>query len=277
MQKKLIRKGKVKDLYDIGNGRLLFEFSDRVSCFDVILKDKIPFKGEVLCRMASFWFKKLDTPNNMIEIIRPNQMIVKKCEVVPIECVVRGYLYGSFYDRVKNGEVKLSVEPILAMKLPEVIFDPTTKFEKKDRVISKGEILSKGWMTEKEFDWIKQKSIELYKKMSDIANKAGFILADVKFEFGKDDDRIILIDSIGPDEFRLWSKETYSPGKSQDSFDKQIVRDWLIKQGYKEALDKAVKSGKNLPEPPKLPDNLIKETTNRYIYVFEKLTGEKFR
>jgi phosphoribosylaminoimidazole-succinocarboxamide synthase len=276
MQKKLIKRGKVKDIYDIGDGKLLFEFSDRISCFDVILKDKITSKGEVLCRMSSFWFKVLDFPNSMIEVIPPNRMIVKKCEVIPIECVARGYLYGSFYDRVKNGEIKLSVEPLLAMKLPEVIFDPTTKFEEKDRIISKEEILVKSWMTEEEFEWIKQKSIELYKKMSNIADKARFILADVKFEFGRDGDRIILVDSIGPDEFRLWSKETYSPGKTQEAFDKQVVRDWLIKEGYKESLDKASKSGKKLPEPPKLPDDLIKETTRRYIYVFEKMTGEKF-
>jgi phosphoribosylaminoimidazole-succinocarboxamide synthase len=276
MQKKLIKRGKVKDIYDIGDGKLLFEFSDRISCFDVILKDKITSKGEVLCRMSSFWFKVLDFPNSMIEVIPPNRMIVKKCEVIPIECVARGYLYGSFYDRVKNGEIKLSVEPLLAMKLPEVIFDPTTKFEEKDRIISKEEILVKSWMTEEEFEWIKQKSIELYKKMSNIADKARFILADVKFEFGRDGDRIILVDSIGPDEFRLWSKETYSPGKTQEAFDKQVVRDWLIKEGYKESLDKASKSGKKLPEPPKLPDDLIKETTRRYVYVFEKMTGEKF-
>lgn len=276
MKKILIRKGKVKDIYDIGNGKILLEFTDRISCFDVILKDKIPSKGEVLCRMATFWFKKLNFPNHMIETIQPNQMIVKKCEVIPIECVVRGYLYGSFYERVKKGEVKISAEPILAMKLPEVVFDPTTKFEEKDRSVSKEEVLANGWLTGKEFEWIKQKSIELYKKMSEIADKAGFILADVKFEFGKDGDKIILVDSIGPDEFRLWSKETYSPGKNQEAFDKQVVRDWLIKKGYKESLDKASKLGKKMPEPPKLPDELIKETTKRYIYVLEKLTGEKF-
>lgn len=274
--KKLIKKGKVKDIYDIGNNQILFEFSDRVSCFDVILKDKIPSKGEVLCRMAEFWFKKLGFPNNMVEIIPPNRMIVKKCEVVPVECVVRGYLYGSFYDRVKNGEVKLPFKLVLAMKLPEIFFDPTTKFEEKDRVVSKEEVVENGWLTEKEFEWVKQKSIELYKKMSEVADKSGFILADVKFEFGRDGDKIILVDSIGPDEFRLWSKKTYFPGKTQESFDKQVVRDWLIKEGYKKSLDEAVKSGKKLPEPPKLPGQLIKKTTRTYIYVFEKLTGEKF-
>lgn len=276
MEKTLIKKGKVKDIYDIGNGKLLFEYSDRISCFDVILNDTIPSKGEVLCRMGAFWFNTLGFPNHMIDIERPNKLIVKKCEVIPIECVVRGYLYGSFYERVKNGEVKIPIEPILASKLPEVIFDPTTKFEKKDRVISKEEVLAKKWLNEEEFELIKKNSIELYKNMSEIVDKAGFILADVKFEFGRDNDEIILVDSVGPDEFRLWQKETYSSGKVQKAFDKQVVRDWLIEQGYKKTLDEARKLGKEIPEPPKLPEDLIKETTRRYVYVFEKITGGEF-
>jgi phosphoribosylaminoimidazole-succinocarboxamide synthase len=276
MKKILIKRGKVKDIYDIGNGKLLFEFSDRISCFDVILPDKIPSKGEVLCRMAAFWFKILDFPNHMIKIILPNKLIVKKCEVIPIECVVRGYLYGSLYERLKKNEVKISCEPILAVKLPELFFDPTTKFEEKDRPISKDEILEKSWLTKEEFEMIKEKSFELYRKMFDIADKAGFILADVKFEFGRDNENIILVDSIGPDEFRLWSKESYCPGKTQEAYDKQIVRDWLIEVGYKERLEKARKLGEKIPKPPKLPKELIEETTKRYIYVFEKITEEKF-
>ncbi len=273
---KLIKKGKVKDIYDIGNGKLLFEYSDRISCFDVILNDTIPSKGEVLCRMGDFWFKTLDFPNHMIEIEKPNKMIVKKCEVIPMECVVRGYLYGSFYERVKNGEAKISGEPILAKKLPEIVFDPTTKFEKKDRVISKEEVLKKKWLTEEEFEWIKTESIELYKKMSEIVDKAGFILADVKFEFGRCDGKIVLVDSIGPDEFRMWPKESYAPGKVQYAYDKQVVRDWLIEQGYKKSLDEARKLGKELPEPPILSEEIMNEAKRRYIYVFEKITGEKF-
>lgn len=272
----LIKKGKVKDIYDISNGKLMFEYSDRISCFDVILKDKIPSKGEVLCRMGEFWFKTLDFPNHMIEIKRPNKMVVKKCEVIPMECVVRGYLYGSFYERVKRGEAKISGEPILAKKLPEIVFDPTTKFEKKDRIISKEEVLDKKWLTEEEFEWIKAKAVELYKKISEIVDKAGFILADVKFEFGRCDGKIVLVDSIGPDEFRMWPKESYAPGKVQQAYDKQVVRDWLIEQGYKKALDEARKAGKELPEPPRLSEEIMNEARRRYIYVFEKITGEKF-
>ncbi len=272
----LIKKGKVKDIYDFDENKLLFEYSDRISCFDVILKDEIPSKGEVLCRMGEFWFKTLDFPNHMIEVQRPNKMVVKKCEVIPIECVVRGYLYGSFYGRVKDGEVKLPVEPILASKLPEIFFDPTTKYEKKDRVITKEEVLGKGWLTEEEYEWLKAKAIELYKKMSEIVDKAGFILADVKFEFGRCDGKVVLVDSIGPDEFRLWPKDKYSPGKVQYAYDKQVVRDWLTEQGYKKALDGARKLGKEIPEPPKLSEEIMNEARRRYIHVFEKITGEKF-
>lgn len=274
---KLIKKGKVKDIYDLGDNKILFIFSNRVSAFDVILPSMIPFKGEILCRLSAFWFNFLDIPNHLLEIIRPNKLVVRKLNVIPIECVVRGYVYGSLYERIQKGEVKLLIST-LAAKLPEPFFDPTTKFEKKDRVITKEEIIAKKWLSEEEFEWIKQKSVEIYAKMLEKANKVGFILADVKFEFGKTEEgKILLADSIGPDEFRLWSKENYSPGKKQESFDKQPVRDWLIKVGYKNALDEARKMGKPLPKPPKLPEELIKEVSKKYIYVFEELTGEKFR
>ena len=273
----LIRKGKVKDIYDYGNGKLLFEFSNRVSAFDVILPSEIPKKGEVLCRLGEFFFKTLGVPNHMIEIIRPNRMVVKKLDLIPIECVVRGYLYGSLYERVKNGEVKLD-NAALASKLSEPMFDPTTKFEKKDRPITKEEIVNdKRWLTDEEYEWLKNKSIELYKNISQMANRAGLIVADIKFEFGKDGDgNMLLADSIGPDEFRMWDKTKYEVGKSQEAFDKQLVRDWLIAVGYKDALDKARKEGRAIPIPPLLSDEIIKKTTDTYIYVFEKLTGEKF-
>ena len=273
----LIRKGKVKDIYDYGNGKLLFEFSNRVSAFDVILPSEIPKKGEVLCRLGEFFFKTLGVPNHMIEIIRPNRMVVKKLDLIPIECVVRGYLYGSLYERMKNDEVNVGTA-VLASKLPEPIFDPTTKFEKKDRPITKDEVVNdKKWLTDDEYEWLKNKSVELYKKISGLADKSGFIVADIKFEFGKDDSGdILLADSIGPDEFRMWDKAKYEAGKSQEAFDKQLIRDWLIAAGYKDALDKSRKEGRDIPQPPLLSGDIIKKTSETYIYVFEKLTGEKF-
>jgi phosphoribosylaminoimidazole-succinocarboxamide synthase len=274
---RLLKKGKVKDIYDLGGGKLLFEFSNRVSAFDVPLPNEIPFKGEVLCRFSEFWFKTLNVPNHMIETIKPNKMVVKKLNLIPIECVVRGYLYGSLYERVSSGQVNLNIKT-LAEKLPEPYFDPTTKFEEKDRPITKEEILSKGWLNEEEYEWIKNKTIEIYNFMAKKADEEGFILADLKLEFGRNEKgEILLADSIGPDEFRLWVKDRYKPGEVQESFDKEPVRRWLIEANYKKLLDEARKAGKPIPEPPHLPSSLIEEVSRRYITAFEKLTGEKFR
>ena len=272
---KLLRRGKVKDIYDIGNDKLLFIFSDRISAFDVIIPSFIPNKGEILCKFSEFWFNALKIPNHMIKVIDKNKMVVKKLDMIPIECVVRGYLYGSLYERLTRGEVQLNIKPELASKLSNPIFDPTTKSMEKDLPISKNEILSRGLLNKKELSWIEEKSIELYNKMAKRCEDAGFIMADVKFEFGKDNN-ILLADSLGPDEFRLWPREKYSVGKIQESYDKQLVRDWLISIGFKKDLDEAVKKGYPLPKPPKLPEELISETTKRYISAFEKITGLKF-
>ncbi|MCP8317269.1 MAG: phosphoribosylaminoimidazolesuccinocarboxamide synthase, partial [archaeon] len=236
----------------------------------------IPYKGEILCKFSEFWFNTLKIPNHMIKVIDKNKMVVKKLSMIPIECVVRGYLYGSLYDRLMKGEVQLNIKPDLASKLSNPLFDPTTKSMDKDLPISKSEILSKGLLNIKELSWIEEKSIELYNKMAKRCEDAGFIMADVKFEFGKDDN-ILLADSLGPDEFRLWPKEKYSVGKIQESYDKQLVRDWLISIGFKKDLDEAVKKCYPLPKPPKLPDELISETTKRYISAFERITGLNFR
>lgn len=273
---RLLRRGKVKDIYEIGDS-LLFVFSDRVSAFDVILPSLIPHKGEILCRFSEFWFNRLSMPNHMIEVREKNKMVVKKLKMIPIECVVRGYVYGSFYERLLRGKGPLDIKSELAAKISEPIFDPTTKSMEKDLPISKSEILSKGLLKEEELSFIEKKSVELYKKMAKRCEEAGFIMADVKFEFGKDGDEIILADSIGPDEFRLWPKEKYALGKPQESYDKQLVRDWLISVGFKRELDEAIKKGRPLPEPPTLPDELIEETTRRYVSAFERITGLNFR
>lgn len=274
--RRLERRGKVKDVYDAGD-KLLFEFSNRVSAFDVILPSEIPHKGEVLCRLGEFFFRTLGVPNHFIAAERPNRMFVKKLDIIPVECVVRGYLYGSLFERAQSGEVSVP-DKTLAAKLPEPLFDPTTKFEAKDRPVTKDEALQKGWTSEQEYEWLKKKSIELYQKISAMGDEAGFIIADIKFEFGRDaQGNILLADSIGPDEFRMWPKNRYAPGKVQEAFDKQLVRDWLIQQGYKSALDEARKKGQSLPEPPLLSDEIIKKTSDTYVYVFETLTGERFR
>ena len=274
---KLLRKGKVKDVYEINQDKLLFHFTNRVSAFDVILPSIIPRKGEVLCRFAEFWFKKLGVNNHMIEIIDNNKMIVKKLDIIPIECVVRGYIYGSFYERIVKKEIELDSNMKLASKLSQPIFDPTTKFEEKDRPIEDTEIISNRWLNEKELRNIKKVSIDLYKQMSDIVSKVGFIMADIKLEFGKDKNgTIMLADSIGPDEFRLWVIDQYKEGHSQESYDKQLIRDWLTQIGYKKKLDESRKNGLDNPYPPNLPEELILKVLSRYIQAYEKITGRKF-
>ncbi len=273
---KLLRRGKVKDIYLFEDDKLLFEFSNRVSAFDVILPSVIPRKGEVLCKFARFWFNYLETPHHMLEVIEPNLMVVKKLDLIPIEFIVRGYLYGSLYERVLNGEMNLPVQPILASELPTPIFDPTTKSETKDVTITLEEILAKRMLDREELRFLTEKSINLYLQMKRRAAEAGFIIADVKFEFAKNKDgSIILADSIGPDEFRLWPQKNYQAGKVQESFDKQLVRDWLIDVGYKKRLDEARKINVAIPPPPHLPSDLIAKVTQRYVEAYESLTGLK--
>jgi len=273
---RLLRKGKVKDVYELDEDRLLFIFSDRISAFDVVLPSLIPSKGYILLKFSEFWFKYLNFPNHMLEVKVPNEMIVKKLKMFPLEFIVRGYIYGSFYERLVKGELKLNIEPILAKKLDEPFFETTTKYEEKDIPINKEEAIKRGWITEEEYEFLRESAIKLYEKMYERALKAGFILADVKFEFGKDkDDRILLADSIGPDEFRLWSLDKYKEGMVQESFDKQPVRDWLIKIGYRDKLEEARKKGAKIPEPPSLPKWLVDEISKRYIVAYEKISGEK--
>lgn len=274
---KLLRKGKVKDIYEVDKDTLLFIFSNRVSAFDVILPSMIPRKGEVLCKFAEFWFSTLPIGNHMISLHGKNGMFVKRLNMIPIECVVRGYLYGSYYERIRKGEIKFDGEPILASKLKEPIFDPTTKSEEKDVPITKEDAISMNLIDEESYEFIKEKSIMLYKKMSDIVSNAGFIIADVKFEFGIDEKsgKILLADSLGPDEFRLWVKDSYKVGKVQESFDKQPVRDWLTNIGYKARLDEARKRGERIPKPPELPNDLINLISKRYIEAYERISGMK--
>jgi phosphoribosylaminoimidazole-succinocarboxamide synthase len=271
------KRGKVKDIYDLGNGRLLFLFTDRISAYDVVLPTEIPRKGEVLCKLAAFWFDHLKVPNHMIEMTGKNKMMVRQLKMIPVECVVRGYLYGSLYDRMLKGEVKLPVEPVMAQKLPQPTFDPTTKSDVKDEPITMEQILDEGWLGIDQLEELRTKSLDIYRTMSERAEGAGFILADLKLEFGFDkEENIILADSIGPDEFRLWPKDHYRLGQVQESYDKQPVRDWLSKIGYKKTLDKARIEGQPVPSAPKLSSELVQEVSKRYVLAYERLTGQKF-
>lgn len=271
-----LKRGKVKDIYELDNEQLLFVFTDRVSAYDIVLPSSIPRKGEVLCKLAAFWFDHLKVSHHMVRVEAPNRMVVRRLKMIPVECVVRGYLYGSLYERLVKGEVDLPVKPVNAAKLPEPYFDPTTKSDVKDEPVTIDQIIDEGWLDPEEISALKERSINIYEKMSDRADKAGFILADLKLEFGFDNEsNIVLADSIGPDEFRLWPKENYSPGKNQESYDKQLIRDWLTGVGFKKGLDEARKAGKPVPRPPDLPNSLVDETSKRYVVAYERLTGLK--
>ena len=272
---KFLTSGKVKDVYDLEDGNLQFKFSNRVSAYDVKFNDEIPKKGEVLCKFAEFWFNELDIPNHFVRRISDTEIIVKKMEMLPIECIVRGYFYGSLVERYNNNSIQLdNVNDIsLAEKLPTPIFDPTTKAEH-DVPITKIDAIKFDLVSEHEFDWLAKTSIQIYNIMSAKAKSAGFILADLKLEFGKHENELFLSDSIGPDEYRLWLKDDYSVGKIQEAYDKQLLRDWLTDNGFKKKFDDARASGKE-PTPPSIPKELIKKMTDRYEKSYESIVNQK--
>jgi len=271
---KFLTSGKVKDVYELDDGNLLFKFSNRVSAYDVKFKDEIPKKGEVLCKFAQYWFNKLGVPNHFVERKSDTEIVVRKLNMLPIECVVRGYFYGSLVSRWKDGKISLEydTQTDLAAKLPNPIFDPTTK-SAHDMPVNREEVILQKLVTNDEYDWLSEESIKIYEKMARIANDAGFILADLKLEFGKENDAIILADSIGPDEFRLWPKDEYKIGETQQAYDKQLLRDWLTENGYQKKFDDARSSG-NEPIAPSIPTDLISKMTQRYVTAYQKLTGD---
>ena len=269
---KFLTSGKVKDIYEVEDGNLLFKFSNRVSAYDVKFKDEIPRKGEVLCKFAEYWFKKLDVSNHFVKRRSDTEIVVKKIHMLPIECIVRGYFYGSLFSRWENGKISLDKDTPtdLAAQLPKPIFDPTTK-STHDIPLDKEQAISQELVTSWEYDWLSEESIKIYQKMVTIADNAGFILADLKLEFGKLNDEIILADSIGPDEFRLWPKNTYKIGKTQEAFDKQLLRDWLTENGYQKKFEDARLSGEE-PIAPSIPSDLISKMTQRYVSAYERMT-----
>jgi len=270
---KFLTSGKVKDVYEFEDGKLLFKFTNRISAYDVKFKDEIPRKGEVLCKFAEYWFKKLDIPNHFIERKSETEIIVKKMDMLPIECVVRGYFYGSLFSRWKNGKISLDKDTPteLAARLPKPIFDPTTK-STYDIPIDRDDAISKELVTNDEYDWLSEKSIEIYKKMTAVADESGFILADLKLEFGKLNNEIILADSIGPDEFRLWPKDMYKIGNTQEAYDKQLLRDWLTENGYEKKFNDLRLKGEE-PIAPSIPSDLISKMAQRYVTAYESMTG----
>ncbi len=273
---RFLRSGKVKDIYEVDYEHILFHFSDRVSAFDVKFPTPIPRKGEVLCKFAEFWFNKLSVKNHYVRTETKDKIVVKKMNMIPIECVVRGYFYGSLIQRWKEGQVKMpeGADNQIAAKLSNPFFDPTTKSETHDMSITRDDALRMKLASPDEYDWLEKTSVSIYKKMSEISEKAGFILADLKMEFGKIGNEIVLGDSIGPDEYRMWPKESYAVGKIQESYDKQLLRDWLAVRGFQKKFDDERKQGIE-PIAPQLPNELCNEMSSKYITSYMRITGNR--
>lgn len=278
-----VRRGKVRDVYDFGD-RLLFVASDRISAFDYILPNGIPRKGEVLTRLSQFWFSRLTVRHHLItndvtslplpagvdvQSLAGRSMVVIKTAVVPVECVVRGYLAGSGWKEYRQcGTVcgiKLPAGLKESSRLPEPIFTPANKAES-----GHDENISFEQMCEivgaELAGRLRDISLQVYSEGCTHANTKGIIVADTKLEFGLKGDDIILIDEVlTPDSSRFWPADQYEAGRGQASYDKQFVRDWLEKSGW----------DKNSP-PPVLPDDVVQRTASRYIEAYERLTGLPF-
>jgi phosphoribosylaminoimidazole-succinocarboxamide synthase len=278
-------RGKVRDIYDLGD-KLLIIATDRLSAFDVVMKSGIPYKGIVLTQISKFWFdflsgvvehhlisgdvKSFPKPFcNFAEQLEGRSMLVKKGQVLPIECVVRGYLAGSGWKEYKTaGTVcgqKLPSGLKQCSKLPEPIFTPSTKAErgKHDENISFEQCAK--IIGDKKAKYLRDKSIEIFKKAGEYALKRGIILADTKFEWAETGGKIILVDEVlTPDSSRFWPADKYEAGRDQESFDKQFVRNYLEDINFD-------KSGPGV----ELPVDVVEKTSAKYIEAYERLTGKK--
>ena len=277
---RLLREGKVKNIFELESGNLLMVFSDRVSAFDVKFDQRIPNKGKVLCRFADYWFNKLNVPNHFIGMRQNNAMEVRKLSMIPYEFIVRGYYYGSMLERyTSDTDFKSLFGSNLSLmkgaKLPRPIFEITTKSEEHDVPAEREKIIDSGILGRGTLKRIEDRSFAIYDTMFSIAKQSGFIIADVKLEFGFDGQReLTLADSIGPDESRIWLEKDYQPGQTQGSYDKQLLRDWLIEIGFKKEMSRLAMKGE-IPKAPQIPDSIISQMSDRYIFVYEKITGEK--
>jgi len=275
----LVGSGKVREMYDLGD-RLLMVASDRISTYDVVHPTAIPDKGKVLTALSVFWFDRTGqiVPNHFLsatdgvpEDVRGRALVVRKLEMLPVECVVRGYITGSGWkDYQATGRVSgIELPPGLqeSERLPQPIFTPSTKadvghdeaidFEQGAELVGSRELM----------DALRSASLALYSFAADHARERGIILADTKFEFGLDaEDRLTLGDEVlTPDSSRFWPADGYQPGRSQPSFDKQYVRDWASQTGW----DKT-------PPAPEIPDDVVAGTRERYVDAYERISGEPF-
>ncbi|MHC4173013.1 MAG: phosphoribosylaminoimidazolesuccinocarboxamide synthase [Planctomycetota bacterium] len=280
-------RGKVRDIYDLGD-KLLIVATDRISAFDVVMANGIPYKGIILTQISRFWFDFLspDIEHHLIsddvasfpepfcdysDQLVGRSMLVRKGEVLPIECVVRGYLAGSGWKEYKQSETvcgqKLPSGLRQCEKLPELIFTPATKAERGTHDENISFERSVDIIGKESAEYVRGKSIEIFEKAGKYAGSKGMVLADTKFEWGVIDGKIILIDEVlTPDSSRFWPADKYQAGRDQESFDKQFVRNYLESINFD-------KSGPGV----ELPDDIRAKTSEKYIEAYEHLTGKKFQ
>ncbi len=294
----LVNRGKVRDLYKLG-GRMMIVATDRISAFDVVMDQPIPGKGILLTQMSRFWLDKLPacSPHHFeyivsdeqvpdeylpyVDQLRDRAMVVKRVEILPIECIVRGYIIGSGWKEYKAlgsvSGIELPAGLQQAQKLPEPIFTPSTKATVGHDVAITfnhacdevaGFLATKrstSWESRKLMEAVRIRSLEIYNQAAAHAEQCGLILADTKFEFGLYNDELVLADEVlTPDSSRFWPEDQYRVGENQPSFDKQFLRDYL------ESLE-----WRKMPPPPPLPDEIIAQTRRGYEQAYERLTGEK--
>ena len=272
--------GKVRDTYDLGEGLLLMVATDRISAFDVVLPTGIPEKGAVLCQISEFWFNKTAhiIPNHFVSLatdrsdldlsheIARRSMVVKRAERIDVECIVRGFITGSAWSEYRRSGTVAGQQMPEGLRdgdmFPEPLFTPSTKAEEghdENITVAQMEDLVGNELT----DRLAQASIDVYATARDYAKEKGIIIADTKFEFGIIDGEISLIDEVlTPDSSRFWDMDGYAPGKSQPSYDKQFVRDWLDDAGWDHE-----------PPAPELPGDVVASTAERYLEAYRMLTG----
>jgi phosphoribosylaminoimidazole-succinocarboxamide synthase len=282
----LVRRGKVRDIYDLGD-HILMVATDRISAFDVVMPDPIPDKGIILTQISLFWFEAMLplVTNHVIsaevtqypescqpyaDILRGRSMIVKKAEPLPVECIVRGYISGSGWSSYQESQsvcgIKLPAGLKESERLPELLFTPSTKAELGDHDINIDFEETVKLIGAQQAAKVRDLSLAIYKKGAELANTKGIIIADTKFEFGLSDGELILIDEVlTPDSSRFWPKDTYTPGGSQKSFDKQYMRDHLNSLNWNKT-----------PPGPVLPEFVISNTRQKYLEALTRLTGDNY-
>jgi len=296
---KLVRKGKVKEVYDLGD-RLLFIFTDQISVFDKIIPSLIPGKGESLARTSAFWFKRageLGIKNHFLSLKNGREMEVKKFRIlegrpgreeknylIPLEFVMRYYVAGSLFDRIQKGKTSYADlgfknKPKRGEKLPEPLFEITTKFEKTDRLLDFKEARVIGGLEDEDIERIRDIILKMDADINKTVEKRGLIHADGKKEFAMDAERNpVLVDTFGTaDEDRFWEKDEYEKNGALIERSKEFVRQYYRSIGYYDRLMEARSSGSVEPDIPALPEEMINETSRLYISLYERITGQKWR